>query len=32
MKDLYIVSKEYRGTFTESLYIRPINLLHFLIF
>ena len=32
MKDLYIVSKALRGRFTESRLIRPIILLHFLIF
>ena len=32
MKDLYIVSKTLRGRFTESRHIRPIILLHFLIF
>ena len=32
MKDLHIVSRAFRDIFTESLLIRPINLLHFLIF
>ena len=32
MKDWYIVSKACRGIFTESLFVRPINLIHFLIF
>ena len=27
MKDLYIVRKAFQGRFTESLFIRPINLL-----
>ena len=32
MKELYIVDKALQGRFTESRLIRPIVLLHFLIF